>query len=110
MVEEAVATVLTTSKILIPDYSDIKWEQYPDLYYNSKSIYITGSRGCVKNCTFCDIHTIWPKYKYRSSVSIFKEILELRERWDRRDFHFGRLGLRARATLAVSSQRHIYCI
>ena len=27
-----------------------------DLYSNSKrTLYITGSRGCVRNCSFCDI-------------------------------------------------------
>ena len=76
------------STVMIPDYSDIKWDNYLELYPNANLVYITGSRGCVKRCTFCDIHTMWPKYKYRTSKSIFKEIIELRQKWDRRDFHF----------------------
>lgn len=76
------------STVMIPDYSDIKWDSYTELYTNSNLVYITGSRGCVKKCTFCDIHTMWPKYKYRTSKSIFKEIVHLRQKWDRRDFHF----------------------
>lgn len=76
------------STVLIPDYSDIEWNDYPERFENGKTVYITGSRGCVKNCTFCDIHRLWPKYKFRSAISIYDEILEIRKRWRRNDFHF----------------------
>ena len=55
------------STVLPPNYDDINWDDYEDVYPDAKTVYITGSRGCVKRCTFCDIHTIWPKYKFRSS-------------------------------------------
>ena len=42
--------------------------------YEEKKVYITGSRGCVRHCTFCDIYNIWPKFKYRSSESLVNEI------------------------------------
>ncbi len=76
------------STVLIPDYSDIEWTLYPNRFKNGKTVYITGSRGCVKNCTFCDIHRLWPKYKFRSAKSIFTEIVEIRKLWNRTDFHF----------------------
>jgi len=30
--------------------------------YNS--VVITGSKGCVRHCSFCDIHHQWPKFQY----------------------------------------------
>lgn len=42
--------------------------------YQEKKVYITGSRGCVRRCTFCDIQNIWPKFRFRSAESIVEEI------------------------------------
>lgn len=39
------------------------------------STYITGSRGCVRNCSFCDVNHIWGKFRFRSAEHIFNEIL-----------------------------------
>ena len=62
--------------IPFPDYSDLNWSEY------SKSglepmIYVTGSRGCVRDCTFCDVAYYWPKYKFRSGKSITDEMIYL---------------------------------
>ena len=48
-------------------------------YFNSvenTSIIITGSRGCVRRCTFCDVGKIWKKFRFRSSDDIFSEIMK----------------------------------
>lgn len=42
--------------------------------YEEKKVYVTGSRGCVRKCTFCDIENIWPKFRFRSAESIVAEI------------------------------------
>jgi len=42
--------------------------------YQKNKILITGSRGCVRNCTFCDIELTWPKFRYRDARSIVNEI------------------------------------
>lgn len=42
--------------------------------YEEKKVYITGSRGCVRKCTFCDIQNIWPKFRFRSANNIVEEI------------------------------------
>lgn len=42
--------------------------------YQNKKILITGSRGCVRKCTFCDIELTWPKFKYRNAESIVDEM------------------------------------
>jgi len=70
-----------------PDYSDYELASYT----NKKGLValpITGSRGCVRACTFCDIASMWPKYKYRSGHSIAKEIKTQVARYDAGAFRF----------------------
>lgn len=45
-----------------------------DLYGDPTKVYITGSRGCVRECTFCEINTIWPKYRFRRAEYLVEEI------------------------------------
>ena len=68
--------------IPLPDYSDFELSKYPKTWFDprlpsnesSNIIYITGSRGCVRKCTFCDVASLWPKFRYRSGKSIAEEI------------------------------------
>ncbi len=53
----------------IPDFDDYDWS-----LYKTKKITIVGSRGCVRDCTFCDIHEHWSVYQWRSGKDLFKEM------------------------------------
>jgi len=53
----------------IPVYDSYRWNLY------KKHMPITGSRGCVRQCTFCDIHTHWKKFVWRSGKSIANEMI-----------------------------------
>lgn len=66
-----------------PDYSDYNLD-----LYNRKSIGIVGSRGCVRRCTFCDIHEHWKKYQWRTGEDIFKELVWHNEKTGIRKFKF----------------------
>jgi len=66
-----------------PDYSDYKME-----LYSNQSIGIVGSRGCVRRCTFCDIHEHWKKFQWRSAEDIFEELLWHKERTKITKFKF----------------------
>jgi len=70
-----------------PDYSDYELASYT----NKKGLIalpITGSRGCVRACSFCDIASMWPKYKYRSGQSIAREIKTQVARYGAKAFRF----------------------
>jgi hypothetical protein len=54
-------------------YDKIPPDDY--LHHGIKGAYITGSRGCVRDCTFCDVGHIWGKFRFRSAQHIFEEIL-----------------------------------
>lgn len=72
-------------QIPIPDYSDFDFKKYPKTWSDprirdekrlgTEFIYITGSRGCVRKCEFCDIQSVWPKFRYRSGASIAEEMM-----------------------------------
>jgi len=42
--------------------------------YDNKKILVTGSRGCVRKCTFCDIELTWPRFRYRKAEHIVAEM------------------------------------
>ena len=66
-----------------PDYSDFDLAMYPkkdrDIYNFSEGgngwLYMSGSRGCVRRCTFCDVPSIWPNLKIRDGEDIANEMI-----------------------------------
>lgn len=70
-------------QLLPPDYSDFDFGRYRD-----NRLLITGSRGCVRQCTFCDIDLTWPKFKYRSPESQVNEVIEHAKRYNVKRFEF----------------------
>ncbi len=55
-----------------PSYKKINPRDYNCIA--NPEIMVTSSRGCVRNCTFCDIATIWPKFRYRSGQRTADEL------------------------------------
>ena len=73
--------------IAFPNYDDII--DLPYKYSNDiKQLPITASRGCVRRCTFCDIHAFWKKYTYRSGDSVAAEMIQHYEKYGVRHFFF----------------------
>lgn len=83
----AVEQIDDIENIPYPDYSDYQLKTYT----NNKGLValpITGSRGCVRSCTFCDVASMWPKYRYRSGNDIASEIKHQVERYGVNAFRF----------------------
>jgi len=72
--------------VVIPDYRKLPIDQYP--YLDQPNFFITASRGCVRNCAYCDIGHQWKKYRYRSAQSVFDEMTIQFERHGVTDFFF----------------------
>jgi len=70
------------------NYDDYNLEPYETFYQDRKVVQITGSRGCVRNCTFCNINSHWPSFTWRSSESLIEEIERTYETHGIRDFFF----------------------
>lgn len=84
--------------IPIPDYSDFHMDKYPMTWSDPRIkdetkmgtdfVYITGSRGCVRKCSFCDIQSVWPKFRFRSGKSVADEMCEQNQKYGSRRFLF----------------------
>ncbi len=57
----------------VPNYKHYDLDNYHHLV-TGKSLWINGSRGCVRRCDFCDIGKRWKKFRFRSGESIFHEM------------------------------------
>ena len=66
-----------------PNYDD-----YDFNIYNSPFVGVLGSRGCVRQCTFCDIHEYWEKFKWRTGENIFNEMLFQNQKYGIQYFKF----------------------
>jgi len=75
------------NSLAYPNYDDVIKYKY---HYAIENIQlpITTSRGCVRRCSFCDIHAFWKKYTYRSGENIAKEMISHYEKYGVRDFFF----------------------
>jgi radical SAM superfamily enzyme YgiQ (UPF0313 family) len=67
----------------LPDFDDYDWR-----LYDQKRVSIVGSRGCVRQCTFCDIHEHWNKFQWRTGKDIFDEIYHQKNRYNINVFQF----------------------
>ena len=79
--------IVDVDSIPFPDYDDYELKTYTNLK-GLEALPITGSRGCVRKCTFCDIASMWPKYYYRSGKSISDEIKYQFEKYGVNAFRF----------------------
>jgi radical SAM superfamily enzyme YgiQ (UPF0313 family) len=78
------------SFIQIENLNELPFPNYDDYLldaYENRSLPITGSRGCVRACSFCDIHEHW-KYRYRAGENIMAEIVHLNQRYNITQFNF----------------------
>jgi len=74
---------LDIDNIPYPNYEDYKLDKY-----DNKALMITGSRGCVRKCTFCDIHKHWKRFVFRSGQSIADEMIHQSEKYKIYNFNF----------------------
>ena len=71
----------------LPDYSDYEFNKY--LWEGGKKQFpITGSKGCVRDCDFCDVRFQFGRYKYRSGKDIAREMMYISDTLGYRKFIF----------------------
>lgn len=86
--------------IPVPDYGDYDfslYKSYTQSYWHAGEdvkaqedliFMITASKGCVKDCTFCDVGKIWSRFRYRSAESVANEIIALNKKYNACYFSF----------------------
>ena len=78
---------LSLDTIPFPEYDDLIElnYQYDD---GLKMLPINGSRGCVRACSFCDIHEHWKKFTFRSGHVLAEEMITNYEQYGVTQFTF----------------------
>lgn len=71
----------------LPNYGYFDLKRY-DWLLDDPDVFIYGSRGCVRKCTFCDVGKYWPKYRWRSGQSIANEMISNYEHHGIKNFFF----------------------
>lgn len=67
----------------LPSYKKINISNYLE-----PLLIVHGSKGCVMDCTFCDIANIWPKYYYKSGKRLANELYKLWQETGVSNFYF----------------------
>jgi len=70
------------------NYEDYNLTLYDQFYSDRQVVQITASRGCVRNCSFCNVNNIWPEFTWRSSDSIIEEMKRVHETHGIANFFF----------------------
>ena len=70
-----------------PDYSDVTWENYP-LHDRGFMAFVMASKGCVRDCTFCNIKSEYGKFSFRTGVEVAKELIHNYEQHGLQHFTF----------------------
>lgn len=71
------------ARLPIPDYSSYNFE-----LYEKKALPLVGSRGCVRQCTFCDYIANWKNFQWRNADDIFQEMQMQYQQYGIRYFKF----------------------
>jgi|694.fasta_scaffold87929_4 radical SAM superfamily enzyme YgiQ (UPF0313 family) len=83
-----------------PDWSNYNFDYYKQLqniavaedktrrYYDPRSMVITASKGCVRNCSFCDVPEYWPKYIFRRGENVAADIIDIYHKTGNTNFEF----------------------
>jgi hypothetical protein len=70
-----------------PNYEDYFLDQY--IWESGEIAFpVTGSKGCVRDCDFCDVRFQFGKFKYRSGKDIANEMLSIQKKYGFNKFQF----------------------
>jgi hypothetical protein len=79
--------IMDIEDLPLPNYDFFDLPRY-DWLLDSPDVFIYGSRGCVRSCTFCDIASYWPKFRYRTGQSVADEMIMNYEKHGIKNFYF----------------------
>jgi hypothetical protein len=79
--------IMDIENLPLPNYGYFDFSKY-DWLLESPDVFIYGSRGCVRKCTFCDVAKYWPKYRWRSGQSLANEMISNYEKFGIKNYFF----------------------
>lgn len=71
------------------DFDDYNFQDYKgQVRKGFPQLPVFTSKGCVRNCDFCDVNSVQKKFRFRQGKNVVKELLYLADRYGIRDFNF----------------------
>lgn len=68
------------------NFDDYQLDQY--LWHTEPVLSVTGSKGCVRKCTFCNVPEKFGRYRRKSGKRIAEEMISLSKQYNVRKFEF----------------------
>ena len=79
--------IMDIEHLPLPNYGYFDLDRYDQLL-DGPDVFIYGSRGCVRRCTFCDVQHYWPRFRWRTGSSIAQEMIRNYELYGVRNYYF----------------------
>lgn len=79
--------IMDIENLPLPNYGYFDFSRY-DRLLDAPDVFIYGSRGCVRKCTFCDIQHYWPRFRWRTGESIAQEMIRNYELYGVTNYYF----------------------
>jgi radical SAM superfamily enzyme YgiQ (UPF0313 family) len=70
------------------EWAGLEFEKYDGYAEGELRIPLTASKGCVRQCTFCDVAGSWPKYVFKKGELVGQEIVDLYHQFGINKFEF----------------------
>lgn len=70
----------TFAELPPPDFSDIDFEKYRQLYPKQNRIFLIGTRGCVFDCSFCNVPALM-KYRFKDGEIFAEEVKKVQQEY-----------------------------
>lgn len=77
---------IVLSDLPVPNFDDYDLNLYGER--ENLLIPVTSTKGCVRSCSFCDVASIWPKFKHRRGKNIANELIQLYTKYHVKNFWF----------------------
>ena len=81
-------TAAELNLIPMPNFDDYDLTNYKFEIDDGMAIPITASKGCVRNCTFCDVGKHWPNFYSRSGEKVAEEIIHFHNMYGFKYYRF----------------------
>lgn len=81
-----VTDLVNIENVPFSNFDDYNLAQY--LWHNEPVLTITGSKGCVRKCKFCNVPRKFGRYRQRSGKRIALEMIELSQQYNVYKFEF----------------------
>ena len=78
--------VVDLNTVPVSNFDDYQLSDY--IWHNIPVLTVTGSKGCVRNCTFCNVPRKFGRFRRKSGKNIAHELIALSQRYGITKFEF----------------------